>query len=75
MFSEMSDHEEKLERANSTSSTPELYDSVPEPTRFKFQMEDIRFDYILRKGKSLPYSTSVKGNTKLYVDKSSITPK
>ena len=64
----MSDHDDKLERANSTSSTPELFDSVPVPTRFKFQMEDIKFDYVLRKEKNLPYSTSIKGINKLYFD-------
>ena len=53
--------EEGLERASSLQSVPESYDIVPNSTRFRFMIEDFRFDYVLKKGRKLPHSFTYRG--------------
>ena len=53
--------EEGLERASSLQSVPESYEIVPNLTRYRFQIDDIKFDYVLKKGRTLPHSFTYRG--------------
>ena len=50
-----------LERVESTQSNPDSFDVVPENLIFRINIKSLKFEYLLKKGKTLPYSTNIKG--------------
>ena len=63
------ENDSELERASSVSSTPDLYETVPEDTEFKFKLygksyskSGTKFVYTLKEGRHLPYDTRMVTN-------------